>query len=253
MQAHDGEARPAQSSEPLAVDGVVFDLDGTLVDSCDDIAQAANFSLNSAGFARRSPAEIRSFIGDGSRLLLARASGLAPSDARVGEMLEQFIAYYTQHVADHTRLLPGALEALEALAHLPRALCTNKPRVATLALLQALGIEASFDVVVGGGDVPHNKPHPAPLQRAGELIGVPCRRLVLVGDGPQDVACARAAGARSIGITEAIIVPIEQLRAAGPDALVALRDVPAQIDAWRRAAGAPSVPATPASVSPRSA
>src|SRR5688572_27091496 len=71
MRAHDGEARPAQSSEPLAVDGVVFDLDGTLVDSCDDIAQAANFSLNAAGFARRSPADIRSFIGDGSRLLLA--------------------------------------------------------------------------------------------------------------------------------------------------------------------------------------
>ena len=246
MQMPDGEARPAHASEPLAVDGVVFDLDGTLVDACDDIAQSANFCLNSAGFPPRTHAEIRSFIGDGSRLLLARASGLTPSDARLDAMLEQFIAYYTQHAADHTRLLPGAREVLEALAHLPRALCTNKPRVTTLALLQALGIDELFDAVVGGGDVPHNKPHPAPLQRAGELIAVPCRRLVLVGDGPQDVACARAAGARSIGITEAIIVPLERLRAAGPDALVALRDVPAQIDAWRRA-GAPSVPATPRS------
>jgi 2-phosphoglycolate phosphatase len=247
MQTSDGEARPPHASEPLAVDGVVFDLDGTLVDSCDDIAQSANFCLDAAGFPPRTRAEVRSFIGDGSRLLLARASGLAPSDARVDAMLEHFIAYYTQHAADHTRLLPGAREALEALAHLPRALCTNKPRVTTLALLQALGIDALFDAVVGGGDVPHNKPHPAPLQRASELIAVPCRRLVLVGDGPQDVACARAAGARSIGITEAIIVPIEQLRAAGPDALVALRDVPAQIDTWRRAAGTLSVPATPRS------
>jgi len=238
MQTPDGEAWLPHASEPLAVDGVVFDLDGTLVDACDDIAQAANFCLDAAGFPPRTPAEIRSFIGDGSRLLLARASGLTSSDARVDAMLERFVVYYTQHAADHTRLLPGALEALEAVAHLPRALCTNKPSVTTLALLQALGIDALFDAVVAGGDVPHHKPHPAPLQRAGELIAVPCQRLVLVGDGPQDVACARAAGARSIGITEAIIVPIERLRAAGPDALVALRDVPAQIDAWRRAAGA---------------
>jgi 2-phosphoglycolate phosphatase len=247
MPTPDGEARLPRSSEPLAVDGVVFDLDGTLVDSCEDIARAANFCLDAAGFPPRTPAEIRSFIGDGSRLLLARASGLTSSDARVGAMLERFLVYYTQHAADHTRLLPGAREALEALAHLPRALCTNKPRVATLVLLQALGIDALFDAVVAGGDVPHHKPHPAALQRAGELIAVPCQRLVLVGDGPQDVACARAAGARSIGITEAIIVPIERLRTAGPDALVALRDVPAQIDAWRRAAGPLRIPGTPRS------
>jgi 2-phosphoglycolate phosphatase len=247
MPSPDGEARLSQSSEPLAVDGVVFDLDGTLVDSCEDIARAANFCLDVAGFPPRTPAEIRSFIGDGSRLLLARASGLTPGDPRVDAMLERFVVYYTQHAADHTRLLPGARDALEALAHLPRALCTNKPRVTTLALLQALGIDALFDAVVAGGDVPHHKPHPAPLQRAGELIAVPCQRLVLVGDGPQDVACARAAGSRCIGITEAIIVPIETLRAAGPDAVVALRDVPAQIDAWRRAAGPLHVAATPRS------
>jgi 2-phosphoglycolate phosphatase len=248
MQTPDGDAWRQQASEALAVDGVVFDLDGTLVDSCEDIAQAANYGLRAAGFPPRTAAEIQGFIGDGSRLLLARASGLTPSDARVDAMLERFLAFYTQHAADHTRLVPGAREALEALAHLPRALCTNKPRVVTLALLKALGIEALFDAVVAGGDVPHHKPHPAPLQRAGELIAVPCRRLVLVGDGPQDVACATAAGARSIGITEAVIVPIERLRAAGPDALVALRDVPALIDAWRRAAGSPSrAPATPRS------
>lgn len=250
MQAPDGEARPPEASEPLSVGGVVFDLDGTLVDACDDIAQAANFCLNEAGFPARSSAEIRSFIGDGSRLLLARASGLAPGDARVEAMLERFVVYYTQHAADHTRLLPGALEALQALAHLPRALCTNKPRVTTLALLRALGIDTLFDAVVGGGDVPHHKPHPAPLLRASELIAVPCRRLVLVGDGPQDVACAKAAGARSIGITEAIIVPLERLREAGPDAMVALREVPAQVAAWQRAAGAISAEATSRAPSP---
>lgn len=240
MQASDVDGE-AGAAHWLGVDGVVFDLDGTLVDSCEDIAQAANVCLEAAGFAPRSTAEIQGFIGDGARLLLARAAGLAATDAALDPMLQHFFVYYTAHAVDHTRLLPGARETLEALAHLPRALCTNKPRITTLALLEGLGIAELFDAVVAAGDVPHHKPHPAPLQRAGELIGVRCERLVLVGDGPQDVACARAAGARSIGIIEAVIVPLERLRAAAPDALVALRDVPGCIEAWRsRASGAGS-------------
>lgn len=222
--------------------GVVFDLDGTLVDSCEDIAHAANFCLAAAGFAARSTAEIQAFIGDGSRLLLARASGLAAMDPRLDDMLERFFVYYTAHSVDHTRLLPGVRDVLAALSHLPRALCTNKPRVTTLAMLEGLGIDAAFDVVVAAGDVLYHKPHPAPLQRVSELLGVPCSRLVLVGDGPQDVECARAAGARSIGISEAIIVPLERLRAARPDALVTLAEVPALIERWRQR---PSEPASP--------
>lgn len=226
----------ARDGAPPPVGGVVFDLDGTLVDSCEDIAQAANHCLEAAGFPPRTRAEIRGFIGDGARHLLARASRLEPSDPRLDLLLERFFVYYTAHAADHTRLLPGAAEALAALAHLPRALCTNKPRATTLALLEWLGIASAFDAIVAAGDVPYHKPHPAPLERIGELLGLPCQRLVLVGDGPQDVACARAAGARSIGISEAIIVPLEVLRRAGPDALVALREVPELIARWRAGA-----------------
>ncbi len=226
---------PDACRPPPTLGGVVFDLDGTLVDSCEDIAQAANFCLAAAGLAPRSTAEIQTFIGDGSRLLLARASGLAATDPALDEMLERFFVYYTAHSVDHTRLLPGVREVLASLSHLPRALCTNKPRVTTLSMLEGLGIDGAFDVVVAAGDVPHHKPHPAPLQRVGELLGVPCQRLVLVGDGPQDVECARAAGARSIGISEAIIVPLERLRAARPDALVALAEVPALIERWLQA------------------
>jgi phosphoglycolate phosphatase len=218
---------------PARVGGVVFDLDGTLVDSAEDIARAANYCLVGAGLEPLETEQIKDFIGDGSRLLLARASGLDPSDPLLDEMLERFFVYYTAHAVDHTRLLPGAREVLAALAHLPRALCTNKPRVTTLALLEGLSIDGDFDVVVAAGDVPQHKPHPAPLERVSELLGVPCARLVFVGDGPQDVACARAAGARSIGISEAVIVPLERLRAAGPDALVALADVPALIRHWQ--------------------
>jgi phosphoglycolate phosphatase len=224
---------PEGVDPPLRVGAVVFDLDGTLVDSVEDIARAANYCLEGAGLPPRATAEVKNFIGDGSRVLLARASGLELSDPLLDEMLVRFFVYYTAHAVDHTRLLPGAREVLAALAHLPRALCTNKPRVTTLALLEGLGIDGDFDVVVAAGDVPQHKPHPAPLERVSELLGIPCSRLVLVGDGPQDVACAQAAGARCIGISEAIIVPLERLRAAGPDAVVALADVPALIQHWQ--------------------
>jgi phosphoglycolate phosphatase len=218
-----------QAATPL---GVVFDLDGTLVDSCADIALAANHCLIQAGLAARTTAEIRDYIGDGSRALLRRASGLSDADPRLAAILQCFVAFYTEHATQHTRLIPGAEEVLTRLRHLPRALCTNKPRVTTLAVLAGLGIEHEFDVVVAGGDVPFVKPHPAPLLRVAELLGIECERLVLVGDGPQDVACAKAAGARSIGISEGVIVPLARLVQAGPERVVPLRQVPDVILGW---------------------
>lgn len=215
------------------VEGVVFDLDGTLVDSCADIAQAANHCLARVGLPLQSEAMIRECIGDGSRRLLERASKLPPDDPRLDEMLADFFEFYTAHAIDHTRLIPGAREVLRALGHLPRALCTNKPRITTLAVLSGLGIDRELDVVVAAGDVPRHKPHPAPLERVAELLGIGCDRLVLVGDGPQDIECARAAGARSIGISEGVIVPLERLLAARPDIVVPLGEVPRVIARWR--------------------
>jgi len=216
------------------VAAVVFDLDGTLIDSCKDIAQAANHCLRFVGLPECSEARICECIGDGSRVLLERASGLAAMDPRLDQMLQEFFVYYTAHAVDHTRLIPGAREVLDRLRHLPRALCTNKPRVTTGAVLEGLGIAADFDAVVAQGDVPQTKPHPAPLQRIAELLGVPCSRLVMVGDGPQDIECARAAGARSIGISEALIMPLERLHAARPDQVVPLAEVPSVIARWQR-------------------
>ncbi|MEO8178283.1 MAG: HAD-IA family hydrolase [Deltaproteobacteria bacterium] len=216
------------------IGAVVFDLDGTLIDSCTDIALAANHCLRMAGLPPCSEARICECIGDGSRVLLQRASGLAPDAPELDGMLQEFFSYYTAHAVDHTRLIPGAREVLDQLRHLPRALCTNKPRVTTAAVLEGLGITSDFDAVVAQGDVLHTKPHPAPLQRIAELLGLPCEQLVMVGDGPQDIECARAAGARSVGISEALIVPLERMLAAEPDQVVRLAEVPALIERWQR-------------------
>ncbi|HVZ33673.1 MAG TPA: HAD-IA family hydrolase [Polyangiaceae bacterium] len=216
------------------IGAVVFDLDGTLIDSAADIAQATNHCLAAAGLPEHPPEVIQGYIGDGSRMLLQRATGLGSNDRALDVLLQRFFDYYTEHALDQTRLLPHAREVLDALSGLPLGLCTNKPRVTTEAVLEGLGIAGDFAAVVAAGDVAQTKPHPAPLRRCAELLGVSIERVVMVGDGPQDIECAQAAGARSIGISEAIIMPLERLRAAHPEILVPLAEVPSVIARWQR-------------------
>ncbi|HMI90794.1 MAG TPA: HAD-IA family hydrolase [Polyangiales bacterium] len=215
------------------VRALVFDLDGTLIDSVLDIAEAANHALQGAGYPQRSVDEIRSFVGDGARSLVARAAELPLEDARLDALLETFLAYYTAHPTRFTELLPGAREALARFPELRIALCTNKPRVTTQAVLAGLGLEQSFSAIVAGGDLPQKKPDPAPLLHIAELLGLSPGELVMVGDGPQDVESARAAGARSIGVENGI-ADLARLRSAEPDAMIAtLHDLPALIARWQ--------------------
>jgi phosphoglycolate phosphatase len=222
-------AKP-RSVKPRAV---VFDLDGTLIDSRKDIALAVNHVLRAHGLAELDVAQIASYVGDGARWLVARSARLDYGDASVDELLAEFLEYYTRHATDHTRLVPGAREVLDALAYLPLALCTNKPRRTTEATLSALGLDRVFRVVTAGGDLPHRKPEPEPLYFIARELAVEPADLVMVGDAPQDIECARAAGARSVGVEDGI-APREQLVGARPDALIQLAELPALIQSWRR-------------------
>lgn len=219
-------------SSASSVAAVVFDLDGTLIDSSGDIAQATNHALLRHGLPARSVDEVRGFVGDGSASLVARASGLDPTAPQFTLLMADFYAFYTSHALVETTLLPGAVEALAALAHLPVALCTNKPRATCEVVVRGLGLDRYLKVVVAAGDAPHVKPHPAPLQRVAELLGVAAANLVMVGDGPQDIACARAVGARSIGLDTGVFVPVEKLRQSRPHAVLAWSQIPDRIQAW---------------------
>jgi phosphoglycolate phosphatase len=215
---------------------LVFDLDGTLIDSRADIAAAANHMLDIHGFPSLPVDTIAGYVGDGARLLVARCTGLSENAPELDALLVTFLDYYTGHPTDRTRFMPAALETLDALAAMPLAICTNKPRRTTDVVLAALGLAPRFQVVVAGGDFPQKKPEPEPLLHIAGRLALDPRSLVIVGDGPQDVECGRAVGARTVGV-EGGIIPTERLVAARPDELLpSLAGLPALVARWRTGA-----------------
>jgi phosphoglycolate phosphatase len=212
---------------------LVFDLDGTLVDSRLDIAAACNHALVASGRRALPEATIAGFVGDGATMLLARAFGEDADSRAVAEALPAFHGYYAAHAAVHTRWMRGAVELLEALAPTPLALATNKPRQATLALLAALAATSRFGSIYCGGDGPL-KPAPEAILRALAPLGVPARDAWVIGDGLQDVGAARASGASCVAVLGGFTEE-GRLRAAGADVVVgSLAEVMALVEGARR-------------------
>ena len=190
------------TSVQQSVEAVVFDLDGTLVESALDIA----FSLNTflAEIARPLlPLEtVKTMIGEGARTLIERAlaaTGAVPPGDEVQALTRRFLDLYEAAAADRTTAYPGVASALRELqtAGLRLGLCTNKPERATRLLLTALELAPLFEVVVGGDTLAGVlKPDPRPLLHALDALGAAAERAVMVGDSLIDVASARAAGLR---------------------------------------------------------
>jgi phosphoglycolate phosphatase len=187
----------------MAVRLVVFDLDGTLVDSSRDLASAVNAALQQVapGAPPLPEVLVRSFIGSGARKLIERslqASGLPlPAD----DVLPAFLEEYRGRMLDTTRLYPGVEAALDALAAKTLAVLTNKPGDLSRAILEGLGVASRFARVYGGDDLPERKPHPSGLLRILEEAGTAASEAVLVGDSDIDVLTGRAAGVFTVGVS----------------------------------------------------
>ena len=194
-----------------------FDLDGTLVDSRLDIVAACNHVLGHAGRPPLPSEVVEGFVGDGVRKLVARAFGFADDSPELDALADEFVRYYAAHPADHTTWMPGALTVLDALS-LPTALVTNKARAVTLRVLDALGERERFAFVYAGGDGPL-KPSPTPIVTVADALGIELSALWVIGDAPQDVRAARAAGAVAVAVLGGFATE-DALRAAGPDALL---------------------------------
>ena len=182
---------------------LVFDLDGTLVDSSRDIAAAANAALGRvAPGATPIPLEaVLSFVGEGARLLVERCLAHLGSGLSADEVLPVYLECYRARLLDTTHLYPGVAEALDALGGPDLAVLTNKPGDMSRAILDGLGVGARFARVWGAGDVPARKPEPAGLLRLMADLGALAEETWMVGDSATDVAAARGAGVRVAGVT----------------------------------------------------
>jgi len=182
---------------------VVFDLDGTLVDSSQDLAAAVNEAL--AGIAPLGPrlrlSEVRSFVGSGAQVLMARSLARAGIAKPVDEVLPLFLECYRRRLLHRTRLYPGVEEGLQALAGRTLAVLTNKPGEMSREILAGLGVAERFAHILGGDEVPARKPDPEGLRRLIAETGVAADETVMVGDSAIDVRTGRAAGARTVGVT----------------------------------------------------
>ena len=185
---------------------VVFDLDGTLVDTAGDLTAALNVVLARRGRGAVAPETIRTMIGDGAKTLVRRgldATGGPIDDADFDAAVGEFLAYYDDNIAQHSRPFPGLVETLAVLARqgCVFGVCTNKAERFSVKLLRHLGLADHFAVVLGGDSLAIRKPDPRHLLATITGMGAVPERAVMVGDSVNDVKAARAAGVPVIAVS----------------------------------------------------
>jgi phosphoglycolate phosphatase len=178
---------------------VVFDLDGTLIDTAPDLLDSLNHCLEAAGLAAAEPEQLRRFVGMGSRVMIERAFASQRHDltgARLDELQAVFLDHYSANMPGRSRPFPGVLAAIDRLdaAGYVAAICTNKYERLSNALIGSLGLASRFAAVCGSDTFPFRKPDPRHLSETIRLAGGDPARAVMVGDSRTDIDTAKAAG-----------------------------------------------------------
>jgi len=185
------------------MDLVIFDLDGTLIDSKLDLAHAVNAARVYMGLAPLENELIATYVGNGAPVLVRRALGPEASDQEVERALKHFLAYYEEHKLDNTYAYPGIPEALQELdgAGVRMAVLTNKPVRVSGRILDGLGLAPFFARVYGGNSFEQKKPHPIGVETLMRELGAGRERTLVVGDSAVDVRTARNAGVKVCGVS----------------------------------------------------
>jgi len=204
--------RTFRAFDPHSIKLVIFDLDGTLIDSRLDLVHSVNAALRHIGRPELPEDVIASYVGDGAPILIQRAlGGEVVDEALVRQGLEFFLSYYRAHKLDHTTVYPGVAEALAAIQNSasqsrnggPRklAVLSNKPVGPSKAIVEALGLGQFFSQVYGGNSFPTKKPDPEGARRLLEEYGVQPQQAAIIGDSHVDVNTGRNAGMVTVGVT----------------------------------------------------
>jgi phosphoglycolate phosphatase len=204
--------RTRRAFDPHSIKLVIFDLDGTLIDSRLDLVHSVNAALRHIGRPELPDDVIASYVGDGAPILIQRAlGGEATDEALVRKGLEFFLSYYRAHKLDHTTVYAGIPETLAAIQNsaspskngTPRkmAVLSNKPVVPSRAIIEALGLGRFFSQIYGGNSFASKKPDPEGARRLLEEYGVSPQHAAMIGDSHVDVSTGRNAGMVTVGVT----------------------------------------------------
>jgi phosphoglycolate phosphatase len=209
--------------EPRPCRLFLFDLDGTLIDSKDDIAQAVNLVLAQLEFSPLPVSRVIEFVGNGVKKLLERTlreiHNREPEEDLLRKGIEIFREEYARHLLDRTCLYPGVEDALNRLSWAGMAVVSNKPERYSRPILEGLGIAGRFQAILGEESTHAYKPDPAPLIKAMELCGADPADTVMVGDSSVDIEAGKAAGVTTCAVTGGYHSE-EKLLACAPDLVI---------------------------------
>jgi phosphoglycolate phosphatase len=199
---------------------LIFDLDGTLIDSRLDLANAVNATRAEMGKPPLEHSIVYSYVGNGAPVLIRKAMGPDASDEDVKHALEFFLAYYRDHAVDDTKLYPGVRESLDELyaAGMQLAVLTNKPVRISEAIMKHFELVPMLFRIYGGNSFEQKKPHPVGIDKLRAEAGMSAERTWMVGDSIVDMQTARNAGVMACGVTYGF--QPETLKECPPDLLV---------------------------------
>ncbi len=178
---------------------VIFDIDGTLIDTAPDLLATLNVLFTRRGHRKITLAEIRTVIGGGAKAMIragGKLTGNPFSDAEIEEMFQEYLAYYSSHIADHSQLFSGGQNLLEACKaqNITMSVCTNKLEGLTVTLLKALNLSDYFQTIIGSDTLPTMKPDPAGVFKILEKAKCKPDETLFIGDSATDLGAARNAG-----------------------------------------------------------
>ena len=206
----------------MQLKALVFDLDGTLLDSAADLAQALNATLHDHDRAPLSLAQVKSLTGDGMMAMLNRAfmgSGLPAAQKDLDQIYMQFIKHYSTLKPDRSQLYPHVIETLQHYRGrgVKIGLCTNKQEQSTHRLMRDLEIHDLFDNIAGGDTFSMRKPHPGHIRGVLDALGIEPHHAAMIGDSANDVIAAQGAGVKSIAVTHGYGSDVKQYK---PNAII---------------------------------
>ena len=210
---------------------VLFDLDGTLIDSAPDLAGAGNDMRVARGLAPYPLAHFRPMVGSGARGMVGRAFDVGPQHEQFTALRDEFLQRYEARMTQETRVFPEMLPVLDHLVHagVPWGIVTNKAKRFSEPLVRALGLHERAGTLVCGDTTAHAKPHPEPLLEAARRLGLDAASCVYVGDDLRDVQAGRAAGMATVAVAWGYLGLGEAIESWGADHVAG---TPAQLLQW---------------------